>query len=98
MKPEHIKEAIPSLGERIKFENLYTKFLSDEVLIVDEINQNHLQEMDALNTDNNMDLDQISDQILISLEKEVPKISEVMFANAPKQKNNLRTPKVLLLF
>lgn len=38
MRPDHIKEAIPSLGPRIKFETLYAKFLNTigDVFIVIE--------------------------------------------------------------
>lgn len=44
MKPEHIKEAIPSLAVRIKFEHLYDKFLSglDEVIILNVPDANNV--------------------------------------------------------
>lgn len=109
MKPHHIKDAIPSLGPRIKFENLYEKFLSglDEVIIVDQTNQENEtpiqevcavntndQKMCAMNTDADINLNQTSGEKLMSLEEDIPKINEVMWSTAPKEKNYLRTAKV----
>lgn len=106
MKPEHIKEAIPNFGPRIKFEKLYNEFLCGlgEVVIVDnanKINTTPLPKIDTSNsdTDNNLDedLDQITDEMLISLNTDIPKINEVMFSSGSKENTYLKSAKVLLL-
>lgn len=51
LKPNHIQEAIPSLGQRIRFENLYEKFLSglDEVIVLEKANDKNPVLLEAMN-------------------------------------------------
>lgn len=97
MKPEHIKEAIPNLGRRIKFENLYSKFLSglDEVIVVNSKNDVSIEEIDTSNTE--MDFGRISDQLLMTLDKENVENNQIMIPNVSKEKTYLQTAKVLVL-
>lgn len=86
MKPEHIKEAIPSLGQRIKFENLYSKFLSelDDVVIVNT-NEKIVASLDEMETEEIVD---------INLLLTSPRKSEVMPCNIPKERTHLQVAQV----
>lgn len=86
MKPDHIKEAIPSLGPRIKFENLYSKFLSgSELIIWDKTNDPILDEMDKEAT---VDIG----QMIFTMPP--PNKNEVMSASSSKEKSYLQTAEV----
>lgn len=76
MKPDHIKEAIPSLGLRIRFENLYSKFLSglDEVIVLENVNEKTEVLLDAMDGEDSVDIDNILDTF------PSPDKSEVKFA------------------
>lgn len=87
-KPDHIREAIPSLAIRIKFENLYSKFLSglEEAEILDTINEKNAVSLYEMDAEPSFQIDQI---ITIP-----PKKNEVIFSSSTKEKTSLRTAEV----
>lgn len=90
MKPDHIKEAIPSLGLRIRFENLYAKYLSglDEVIILDKTNVKTVDLLDIMDGENSVNIDRFLEPL------PSPNKFEVKLASSSKEKIYLRTAEV----